>query len=168
MMSAPAGTSRRVGRKVAGGRTLVLLLWVMGVVVAAAGVGWACRTPGAGGGTAPGAAGPPDVGAEAGGAERAGARAAAAGLHTTLTPKGFEPARVGRAAGRFNLRVKNRSGEREVVLRLTDAGGSKVTEARLTDQVQEWAVPVELAAGSYVLTEANHPEWTCRIEVTAQ
>lgn len=86
----------------------------------------------------------------------------------TLGAGGFTPAQVSHAAGRFGLRVRNESGEREVTLRLSKAGGEKVSEVKLTEKVREWAAPVELAAGTYTLSEVGHPGWTCRLEVTAQ
>lgn len=88
-------------------------------------------------------------------------------VQTTLGPSGFTPNQVSHAAGQFQLKVKNQSGAAEVTLRLSDAQGNKVTEAKLTEKVKEWSMPLELAAGSYTLTEVNHSSWTCAVTVTA-
>jgi hypothetical protein len=154
------------GRSVRGVRALVLAL-AASAAAASVAVGWACRASAGGGGVnapAPSASVSPAAGTPA----VAAAQAQADPLVTTLTAAGFTPDRLSRAAGRFNLRVRNRSGQREVVLRLSNSAGEKVTEVKLTDKVREWTAPVELAAGAYTLSEAAHPEWTCRVEVTPQ
>jgi hypothetical protein len=138
-------------------------------VVAVAAVAWGCRAPGSG--VALASATPATVRADATKGIEVGptaAQAAADAVMTTLSPEGFTPGQVSHAAGRFNLRVRNRSGQPEVTLRLSKAGGEKVTEVKLTDKVREWTGSFELAAGTYTLSEAGHPDWTCRIEVTPQ
>jgi hypothetical protein len=89
-------------------------------------------------------------------------------IATTLSPTGFSPTGLSHAAGRFNLRVNNKSRQQKISLRLSKSDGEKLTEVQLTDKVRGWTEPVELAPGNYTLTEANHPDWACNIEVTAQ
>jgi hypothetical protein len=150
-----------------GGRMVAVVLAASVAMAAVAGGVSACRASGAN------TVGPPVARGNVSHAEmtvKAAARTQAPidTVVTTLGPSGFTPAQVGHAAGRFNVKVRNQSGEREVILRLSDSEGKKVSEARLTDKVKEWVSPVELATGTYTVTEANHPAWTCRVEVTAQ
>lgn len=85
---------------------------------------------------------------------------------TTLTSEGFAPATVTHAAGRFKLVVQNRSGIEPPALRFNgEADGSSWRNVRVIGQVQGWTREVELEAGTYTLTEANHPEWICRVIV---
>lgn len=149
------------GRRASGARPLLLALAATGAAASLA-VGWACRASAVGGGVNA----PASSAASSGAGSPAGAQATADTLVTTLTAAGFTPNQLSRAAGRLNLRVQNRSGQKEVTLRLSTSGGEKVTEAKLTEKVRDWTAPVELAAGTYTLTEAAHPEWTCRIEIT--
>ncbi|MBV8856147.1 MAG: hypothetical protein JOZ02_04220 [Acidobacteria bacterium] len=141
------------GRSVRRARALLLVL-AASATAASVTVGWACRASAGGGGmNAPAAP---------------AAQAQADPLITTLTATGFSPNQLSRAAGHFNLRVRNQSGLREAVLRLSNSAGEKVTEVKLTEKVRDWTAPVELAAGAYTLSEVAHPEWTCRLEVTPQ
>ena len=87
---------------------------------------------------------------------------------TTLGPSGFAPKQVSHPASAFNLKVRNQSGEHLVTLQLSDADGKKVAGAKLTDKVGEWGAPLNLAAGTYTLSEANHSNWTCAVTVTPQ
>lgn len=151
------------GRRVKGRALLTALaaaLVLSGVVV-----GWACRASAGGGAASPQtmAAVPPKEISVA-----ASAQAQADPVVTTLTPSGFTPDGVSHTAGRFNLKVRNQSGQREVALRLSNSAGEKLWEVRLTDKARDWTGPLELAAGTYTLSEASHPDWTCRIEVTQQ
>jgi hypothetical protein len=87
-------------------------------------------------------------------------------LTTTLTSTGFSPRDVSHARGAFNLRVKNQSGQEEIVLRLTNANGDVIANTRLTNKVSAWTTPLELGPGLYTLTEANHNEWICQIQIS--
>jgi hypothetical protein len=69
------------------------------------------------------------------------------------------------APGVLKLRVKNLSEEQEIVLRLSNANGEVIAEARLTKKVAGWTTPLELSPGLYTLREANHDEWICRIQI---
>jgi hypothetical protein len=39
-------------------------------------------------------------------------------------------------------------------------------EVHVPREQQDWNDIMELEPGSYVLTEAEHPKWTCRITIT--
>lgn len=84
----------------------------------------------------------------------------------TITPIGFDPAEVTRPAGRFILAVDNRSGLEEVTLVLRDEGGQELLRERVPRETLDWSSTVNLAPGSYLLSEADHPAWGCRLTLT--
>ena len=81
----------------------------------------------------------------------------------TLGTAGFEPAEIRRPAGRFLLAVNDLSGLDETAIRLESEGGQVLQEVTLSRRQQRWRKVVELAAGAYTLTVADHPEWRCQI-----
>jgi hypothetical protein len=86
----------------------------------------------------------------------------------TIRPHGFEPQEITRPADPFFLAVENRSGLEEVTLRLDLMGGSRLKEVNVPRKKLDWRDAFDLPPGSYVLTEANHPEWVCNITITAK
>ncbi len=84
----------------------------------------------------------------------------------TITPNGFDPAEITRPQGRVVVEVDNRSGLEEVELRLDRSNGGREKEARVRRTTLDWSGEVDLRPGAYVLSEANHPDWACRITVT--
>jgi hypothetical protein len=86
----------------------------------------------------------------------------------TIRPTGFDPAEITRREGRFILAVDNRSGLRELTLRLADGDGHPLREVRVPREQLGWRLALEARAGSYVLTEAGHPDWVCRVTITAR
>ena len=86
----------------------------------------------------------------------------------TIRPTGFEPAEITRPAGRFLLAVNDRSGARDLVLTLARVNGQRLHTARMRDNPRkhEWRQLVNLPPGRYVVSEANHSEWICRITLT--
>ncbi|MCA1629738.1 MAG: hypothetical protein LC785_14170 [Acidobacteria bacterium] len=90
--------------------------------------------------------------------------------HITIRPTGFEPTEITRPAGRVLLVVNDRSGLDSLDLRLDAGALPRLFEVRVprdTKGRREWRQLVLLAPGRYVLTEAGHPEWVCRITITA-
>jgi hypothetical protein len=85
----------------------------------------------------------------------------------TLRPAGFEPAELTHRAGLILLAVDNRSWQKEVLLRLDREAGGRLHEEQLADGKLNLRMPLDLSPGRYVLTEANHPGWSCRIVITA-
>jgi hypothetical protein len=83
-----------------------------------------------------------------------------------LRPSGFGPAEITRPAGRVLVAVSNQTGTADVVLRLSKEGDKRAHEVRLSKNKRLWRKVVDLAPGAYTLTEASHPEWTCRIIIT--
>lgn len=169
-MTSATVTNQAVGR---GGRDARWAAAVLGVVVLVAVTAWACRASGEGGaGTTGGAAAgvKTDAGTNGAATPPSGAAVKPTPLdtvETTLSASGFTPNQVGHAAGRFELKVNNQSGEGVVTLRLADEVGNKLSEAKLTSKVKEWAMPVDLQAGSYTLSEVGHSSWTCAVSITA-
>jgi hypothetical protein len=86
----------------------------------------------------------------------------------TITPRGFEPAEITRSKGRFLLAVDNRSGLDEVTLRLDRVAGNRLREVNVPRKELDWSEAFDLNPGQYVLSEANHPQWICRLTITAQ
>ena len=84
----------------------------------------------------------------------------------TITPTGFEPNVITRGLGRFLLAVDNRSGHDDLTLHLEGQTGRLRTQ-RASRSKASWREVLELAAGEYVLREANHREWSCRITIAA-
>ena len=83
----------------------------------------------------------------------------------TATPFGFEPAEVTRRPGRFVLAVHNNSGAAELSLRLDRVQGDRLREVRMPPGRQRSHQDLTLPPGEYVLTEADRPDWACRITI---
>jgi hypothetical protein len=86
----------------------------------------------------------------------------------TLSARGFDPAEVSWPKGRIFLTVNNLSNVNELVLRLDREVGGRVKEMKLRSKKERAAGVLDLPPGDYLLTEANHPGWVCRIKVTPQ
>lgn len=86
----------------------------------------------------------------------------------TIRPTGFEPAAITRPPGEFLLVINNRSGLEEVNWSLDRETGGKVRELKISGGKLRSGNFQDLPPGRYVLTEANHPEWICRITITSQ
>jgi hypothetical protein len=86
----------------------------------------------------------------------------------TIRRHGFEPQEITRPADPFILAVENRSGLEEVTLRLDRAAGNRLKEVNIPRGKLNWRDAFDLPPGSYVLTEANHPDWVCSITITAK
>ncbi len=84
----------------------------------------------------------------------------------TITPTGFEPNVVTRGLGRFLLAVDNRSGHDDLTLHLEGPTGRLRTQ-RASRNKASWREVLKLAPGEYLLREANHREWSCRITIAA-
>src|SRR5262245_5308527 len=86
----------------------------------------------------------------------------------TIHPFGFEPAEITRSARPFLLEVQNRSGLREVSLRLDREAGNRLREVKVPRKELDWRAIQDLPPGRYLLTEEKHPAWLCRITITAR
>lgn len=85
-----------------------------------------------------------------------------------LTRFGFEPEQIIRPPGEFLLNVLNRSQVSDVDLRLDKSAGDHVRLQHVSQDKLDWRDFFTLEPGDYVLTEASHPEWVCRITITPQ
>jgi hypothetical protein len=86
----------------------------------------------------------------------------------TIHPAGFEPTAITRPKGLFILEVEDRSGLREVDVRLSAERGDRVFQVKAAREKADWNRLVDPPPGRYVLTEINHPDWACIITITAQ
>lgn len=83
----------------------------------------------------------------------------------TLRANGFDPAEVRPQCGHFVLSIDNRSGVADLVLQLKKADGTQVRELHVSGAGGDWSETLDLAAGTYTLSEANHSSWLCTIIV---
>ena len=79
---------------------------------------------------------------------------------------GFDPDEFTVSAGRYLIVVQNRSGRRDLIFRLDRENGERLHEVRPVGR--NWQRQFQLQPGKYVLSEAEHPEWRCEINVTRQ
>lgn len=85
-----------------------------------------------------------------------------------LSSSGFEPAKVSWPKGRFYLAVENRTDVSDITLLLDREVGGRLKEVKFKMRKQRSVGMFDLPPGNYVLTEANHSGWVCRITVTPQ
>jgi hypothetical protein len=84
----------------------------------------------------------------------------------TLRPNGFEPAEITRPTGRFLLLLENYSGIKDIKLQIAVNRGAKLHEIKFKERNLVGGQELDLHPGQYVLTEADHPKWICRITIT--
>jgi hypothetical protein len=83
----------------------------------------------------------------------------------TIQQTGFEPNEITRPQGAFILGVDNRSGLEAIELRFERASRERLTALHAPRRKISWREVVDLAPGSYWLSEANHPEWSCKVTI---
>jgi hypothetical protein len=88
-------------------------------------------------------------------------------LPVMLRAGGFVPREITKSAGEYVLSVNDQSGTPGLELRLARENGERTHEAKLSRRKPYWRQLLRLTPGTYLITEANHPEWSCRITVTA-
>jgi hypothetical protein len=86
----------------------------------------------------------------------------------TLFSYGFEPTEIKRPAGEFFLAVDNRSGLKQVSISLVDDKAKPVCDFLLRKEKFKARDRLNLKPGLYVLTEASHPSWKCKLTITAE
>jgi hypothetical protein len=86
--------------------------------------------------------------------------------HITLRRTGFEPVEITRPTGPFLLSIDNRAELGEMTFRLVRQNGSKERDLNPKKDKFRLRHVVDLPPGRYVIVEANHPDWTCRIMIT--
>ena len=83
----------------------------------------------------------------------------------TLQSTGFEPNEIQRPQGAFILGVDNRTGVETIDLRFVRADGQRLKVLEAPRRKISWREVVDLAPGQYVLSEVNHPDWTCTVTI---
>jgi len=84
----------------------------------------------------------------------------------TITPGGFNTTQITSPAIPFFLLIENRSGLSEVSLRLDRVAGNRLRQVSVGREQPDWSDLLDLTPGEYVLREANHSDWNCRITIT--
>lgn len=83
----------------------------------------------------------------------------------TVRPWGFEPKEITRPPGPFFLAIDNHSQLDEIDISLDPESGPGIKAQGLSKNKAKWRQKMVLVPGTYLLREANHPEWTCRITI---
>ena len=86
----------------------------------------------------------------------------------TATPHGFEPREITRPQAQFLLMIDDRSSLDQLDIRLSREGGAEIRQISVSREAPDWSEVINLEAGQYLLTEANHPSWTCGLTITGQ
>jgi hypothetical protein len=86
----------------------------------------------------------------------------------TVYPHGFEPGRIERRAGPCFLAIDNKSGIKELTIRLDRVGGGRLKEAKTKKDKYRLREILDLTPGQYLLTEQDRPTWKCEIVITAR
>lgn len=89
-------------------------------------------------------------------------------VRLTIRPNGFEFSEITLPAKPFLFVIDNKSGLEEIVLqihRITSGRRDKLRETRVSLKKLRKAEITDLSPGQYELTEANHPDWVCRIMI---
>jgi hypothetical protein len=86
-----------------------------------------------------------------------------------LRPHGFEPAQVTLKAGRMFLAIHNSTGKANPIFHVVSKSGGVVSQGLAAiDMVPQATTPhqtmfLNLAPGTYTVTEASQPSWTCTL-----
>lgn len=87
-------------------------------------------------------------------------------LPITLRQGGFVSQEITKPEGDYYISVNNLSGVQELRLRLARENGNRLHEVKVTGRKRNWRQYIHLTPGTYLLTEAGHPDWVCRIIIT--
>lgn len=85
----------------------------------------------------------------------------------TIRPTGFEPGEITLPAGQYLVVIRNRTGLDEFALRVERDTGEILLEVPGRRFKRDWKQILQLAPGTYVVKETNHPDWICRISITS-
>jgi hypothetical protein len=80
-----------------------------------------------------------------------------------MSPYGFSPAKITHLANQHFLFVRNVSGLAQSSLVLKDQNAAVWGQAAPTFANPHWRQLLNLPAGTYTLSETNHPTWSCTI-----
>lgn len=82
-----------------------------------------------------------------------------------LRPEGFETREMQLDSGDYVFIVGNRTGLRDVSVRLDREGRGRIAAATVGGKQKDWKQRMKLTTGAYLLTVNDNPNWTCRILV---
>ena len=85
-----------------------------------------------------------------------------------LTRFGFEPNSITRPSTKFMLNVENRSPADDIELHLDRVAGGRLHQQQVAKERPDWRDFFTLEPGDYVLSESSHPDWVCKIKITAR
>lgn len=86
----------------------------------------------------------------------------------SLYPEGFQPAEATQPAGPFLLVFHDQTGLDEVNLVIDRAAGTRLVSDRLFRGDAPWTATADLPPGTYLISEADHPDWVFRLVITAR
>ncbi len=93
-------------------------------------------------------------------------------IRITVRPTGFEPSEISYPAKPFVLAFDNQSGLETLELKLESVAGNSaravLREVKMPKGRLRNSGVTSLHPGRYVVEEARHPEWSCRITITPQ
>jgi hypothetical protein len=89
-------------------------------------------------------------------------------LPITLRAGGFVPGEMTKPSGEYIISISNLSDVPDLVIRMGRENGEKMHEGKASRRKPYWRQQVRLTPGTYLIGEASHPEWVCRINVTAR
>ena len=84
----------------------------------------------------------------------------------TITRFGFEPAQITRSGGHFFLAVENRSGARNLTIRVDPAHGNRVREVVEPPDQLDWVDEMKLPPGQYQISTTDQPNRVCQLIIT--
>jgi hypothetical protein len=84
----------------------------------------------------------------------------------TLRQRGFDQPEVSWPKGKFFITIDNQTDVSELNLQLDRETGGRVKEAKLKMRKERSLGVFDMSPGVYLLTEAGHPGWVCRIRIT--
>jgi hypothetical protein len=82
-----------------------------------------------------------------------------------LRPEGFESSDMQLDPGEYLLIIGNRTGLKEVNVRLEREGDGRIAAAAVGGRQRDWKKRLKLTPGTYVVTANENPDWICRITV---
>lgn len=85
-----------------------------------------------------------------------------------LRQRDFDQPEVTWPKGRFFITIDNQTNVSELNLQLDRETGGRVKEAKLKMRKERSLGVFDMTPGVYLLTEAGHPGWACRIRITPQ
>jgi hypothetical protein len=86
-------------------------------------------------------------------------------LLLALLPHGFETSEMQLDAGDYLFIVGNRTGLKEVDVRVDREGKERLAAGTVGGRSRNWKQRLKLTPGSYVVSADGNPEWSCRLVV---